>query len=188
MANKVLYICILFFQISSYAQKDTLNKVNEKGKKTGYWTCFLNQNFEIVDSSKGVYLGFDFYDNGNNLTGIAKAIQKKKNEKVIDSIARVLFDYNSKKYFLLDGKVLICNKDNILLSTCNFSKGHIIRLCSYHTFSSCKSVIKENLDFTRRYNNQKGSFYWEFNFCDGTVYKYWFRKGNKRWKSFRMWE
>jgi hypothetical protein len=65
--KSVIIISMLFNCLILFAQNDTINKTNSKGKKEGYWMKYLDGNFNSVDSiSKACYFLFDFYYNGKS--------------------------------------------------------------------------------------------------------------------------
>jgi hypothetical protein len=184
--NKVLGL-IVFLTISILsckAQTDTLNKYNAQGKRHGYWICYLNDKFKVSDSIKASYIGFDLYDNGQNLTRIGKQ-RSQKNEKIVDSI--VPASNNFGRFKLLNGKVQFYNSRSILLAEELFFQGFRTKCITYGAFSKkygeCTGAIIELVDFTVLYENIRGTSYCEYRDCSGKfIKKYWFRKGKKKWK------
>ncbi len=83
MKKKGLNITFLFlvYQLCVYSQIDTLNNFNEKGKKQGYWKCYLDKEFKVVDSSKAVFYFYQFYDNGKRINEIRGKTPKKTHIK-----------------------------------------------------------------------------------------------------------
>jgi hypothetical protein len=168
-------------------QRDTLNKFNAKGNRQGYWICYLDNKFKVTDSLKGIYVGFDLYDNGQNLTQLGRQGNLGV-EKIIDSLS--LNPNKTDKCKLLDGKILFYNKAGDLLNKEVFSQGHPVKFtsyCYYDNHLESKGDYKEIVDFTKLYNGIKGTYYYESKSCmNGRSVKYYFRKGRKKWKAFRI--
>ncbi len=189
MKKKGLNITFLFlvYQLCVYSQIDTLNNFNEKGKKHGYWKCYLNKDFKVVDSINGFYVGFDYYDNGQNLTGIGK-ISRWKIDKVQDSIITNNKSYRGLK--ILHGTIFYFDKNGSLVAEERFFKGLPLKYITYNTNKDtpdCFGMESEIVDFTKKYNNILGSFYIESRFCQSkSILKYWFRKGKRKWKAFKI--
>lgn len=181
MRLKQLIAIIFFFSFSCFyvsAQNDTLNEINSKGKKQGYWLSYFDSNFKTSDSTNASYAAFDLYHNGQMLTLDMKSEQKTWRKALGDSLLPVSYNYNNKEYKLLNGKISFYDKNNNLIKEAFYKKGHMIRFDGYHNKKdSCLHPIQGSADFTKLYNNQPGSFYYEFTFCDGKKkIKYWFRK------------
>lgn len=180
-------IVITTFIISNFflcpAQPDTLNQLNVKGKKQGYWLCYLNKRFKPTDSIKGVYVGFDLYDDGINLTRIGKR-RGLSHQRIVDSITSSGHKFG--RFKLLDGKILFYNKKNLLTSGEIYSQGHPLKYyvtsrCG-HPNTECAEEVLEMVDFTKLFNNIRGTAYVEFRRCTGGIsQRSWFRKENGKW-------
>jgi hypothetical protein len=171
-------IILLVNTFAAQAQADTLNKFNSNGKKQGYWLCYLDKEFTLTDSSK------DLYDNGQNLTCIGK--RRSAGLIIIDSTATVRY----KQFRVLNGKLLFFDKANTLLMSEEYYMGHPVKYtsyCYYDNHPESKGNYQEIIDFTKLYNNVKGTYYSEFRSCmGGSAKKYYFRKGKKKWKAYRI--
>jgi hypothetical protein len=186
--NKALTIAVFsLIMLFAVAQRDTLNKFNTKGKKQGYWLCYLDDKFKVTDSAKAVYVGFDLYDNGQNLTRIGE-MRNFDAEKIVDSVA--FTNFKMEHYKLLHGKALFCNKEGSIIAEEVYNYGNPVRMiayCDYKNFPETVGAPKEIVDFNKLYNGMKGTHYYELRFCsDGHTRKYYFRKGRKKWKAFRI--
>jgi hypothetical protein len=180
-ANTILLLSLNV--IVGLGQNDTLNKINTKGKKQGYWICHLDDKFKITDSTKGVYVGFDLYDNGQNLTRIG--YRSNAYLTIMDSIIPV--KHKIGRYKLLNGKVFFYSKANDMVMEEIFSQGHPVKYVAYYDSPPCVGKISEIADFTRLYNNTKGSYYYEIRSCrSDDIKKIWYRKGSKKWKAYRI--
>lgn len=179
----ILYIAIMSITLS-HAQNDTLNRYNSKGKKQGYWLCFLDEKFKKCDSLKGIYVGFDLYDNGQNLTRIATMARFSYNRKV-DSLTPT--DFKIKNYKILNGKVLFYDKKNQLIVEHSYLNGYPEKYFAYCTdlkYPECLGKISEMVDYTEKYNTVKGTFYAEWRSCvTNRIDKYWYIKKGRKWKS-----
>ncbi len=100
--------------LAAFAQEstDTLNQYNEKHKKTGYWVCYLDYDFNLTTFEKFPgYYGYEYYDNGKNtVKNFYKAkwrrayqITYKPNHPITDSTA----------INLIDGTVTYSNRDTV---------------------------------------------------------------------------
>ncbi len=187
MKKKGLNITFLFlvYQLCVYSQIDTLNNFNEKGKKHGYWKCYLNKEFNIVDSAKALYIGFNLYDCDQKLSWVGE-----RGRFPYDSVVPKLTNsyYKNSKIKVLDGKIFFY-KNGIVVYEENYSRGLESKIIVYfdESHKKCLGEVKELHDFNKKYNNTLGSYYSEIKFCDSGKYlKFWFRKGKRKWKSFKI--
>src|SRR6218665_1185890 len=124
--NKII-VTTTILMISMFlcaAQTDTLNQFNANGKKQGYWLCYLNNKFKPTDSIKGIYVGFDLYDDGKNLTRIGKRRDLHRH-RIVDSITSSGIKFG--RFTLLDGEILFYNKKNLLAAGEIYSQGHPLK-------------------------------------------------------------
>jgi hypothetical protein len=187
--NKItlVFLFLLVNMLNVGAQYDSLNKLDSKGRKQGYWLCYLNDKFTPTDSSKAVYVGFDLYNNDQNLTKIGR-LWGTKDLIFIDSVVHSSITIN--RFKVLNGKVLAYNKENLLIREDIYDSGHPVKFiayCDYKKHPEDLGKITEITDFTKLYNNIRGTYYYEFRGCGyDYVKKCWFRKGNRKWKLFRI--
>lgn len=188
--KKVLTFISLFILIrSALSQGDSLNQYNIKGKKQGYWLCYLDEKFIATDSTKGKYVAFDYYDNGQNLTKIGQIRSNSLVFKIKDSIE--LLKYKGTKYVILNGRISFYNKKNFLIIVEYYKKGSPYKhFCFNDDLSlgkSCEGTYTQIIDYSRKLNDIIGTYYYEYRFCPTQkVEKYWFRKGKRKWKLHRI--
>ena len=178
-------IPLLLLYAVSRGQNDTLNKFNSKGKKQGYWLFYFDNKFKPTDSINGEFIVFDFYDNGKSLTFIPK-FGKIRFDYALDSLNTDQKTLG--KFKVLNGKINFFEKEKEISFEQSFQQGIPLIFKKYLTYNKyCKNKPVEILDFTKKYNNQQGTFFYELRSCySETNYKYYFRKGKKKWKAFRI--
>lgn len=184
LARLILFFTVFLIVDSSYSQSDTLNKLNSVGKKHGYWKVLLNENIDPVkDISEAVFYGIEQWDDGKFVF---------KYHKHDWRFAKITYDGKlpqKGKPELITGNFSWFDKSGLLINAESYNNGKPLRICSY---SSCakdktKTCIFEEIDFTKLYMSIPGTFYFVLHRPDGTIAKkYWFRKGNKGWKSYRI--
>lgn len=185
--KKILYfISILFLVKYSFGQIDTLNKLNSKGKKTGYWKVFLNEKADPVkNATESYFYGLEFWDDGKQVTSFNKHRWKFK-RLIIDSALP------SKKGnpVPISGTFKWYDQKDRLLAEEIYLAGLPLSFKSYNGHNTEVTFnLMEYLDYTKKYNNMTGSFYVELHHSNGLPpEKYWFRKGNKGWKSYKILE
>lgn len=165
------------------SQNDTLNKLNEKNKRHGFWICFLDQNLGKTDSLHAFYYGYELFDNGRNLTALGK-----RNMKVYSISA----PSNMKKVqspILLNGSFVLLNRNGSERSIEEYKNGYPYIFKAFKAYKAKKlnDFELQYFDFSKMYQDQKGSFYFEErspNSKDTT--KYWFRKIDGVWKSVKI--
>ncbi|MGZ4156213.1 MAG: hypothetical protein ACXVED_03490, partial [Bacteroidia bacterium] len=68
MRQSTFIIFFLYSLTSGFGQNNnTLNKLNSKGKKNGYWVQYLDSLAYPTDSSHSYFYGYDLYDNGETV-------------------------------------------------------------------------------------------------------------------------
>lgn len=147
----------LIFSLSSLAQNDTLNQYNSNHKKEGFWICYLDKNLKLSDSTNATYYGYELFDDGINRTHLAKRNMKVflvKQPKELKDTSRLV---------LLDGKFILSNKNGTEKSIEEYRNGYsyIFRGLTTNKAKNIYDFEQEYLDFSKRYNNQLGSFYYE---------------------------
>lgn len=185
---KVFFITLFsILQSHLLGQQDTLNQYNSKGKKQGYWICYLDEKFNISDSITGKYIGFSLFDNGEDLTLIGKRNTIKYNTCKDSIIPKNDFFINKIK---LNGQLKFYNNEGELIYKEEYSNGHLVMVKSYYHGKNrefCKGEIFELINFKINYENQLGSYYYESHPCQyGKITKFWFRKGKHKWKFYKI--
>ncbi|MEQ9062977.1 MAG: hypothetical protein RIE58_02300 [Vicingaceae bacterium] len=70
---RVKIFSLYFLLVSNIAIAQTqsieLNKINDQGKKQGYWKMFLDEKFTYTDSSNAKYSAFVYYNDGKIIIG-----------------------------------------------------------------------------------------------------------------------
>ena len=75
------FLCVGQF---AYAQIETLNQFNSKGKKTGLWKVTLDNKVDPIDSFKNAYFfGLEQWDNGYKVLHIESTIGHSQNQLLI---------------------------------------------------------------------------------------------------------
>ncbi len=163
--------------LAFYGQHDTINQLNSKGKKTGYWIKYLDADLNPTDSSSSYFFGYEYYDNGTPVLIFRK---DKRNKNYRHSfINRTSAKGNPR---VLDGTfVWHTDKDSIPDVIATHKNGLPVNFIVYHQCEFHSRYVSEYLDFTRKYNNTIGSYYYEF---EGE--KYWYRKVGTKWKSTKV--
>lgn len=161
MNNVKYYILILIFLFAAkiFSQKnDTLNRLNEKGDKIGYWKMYYNINLEsVMDTINAKYISFDYYINGK----IFRYTREKKKEgkiKIVYIPKDTLRD-NRK----LNGVVSYYDSDKNLAYKDEYSQGLLIKASSYSYYFDKHYILykEESIDYSRKYNNTENTYYHE---------------------------
>lgn len=170
---------------NSIAQNDTLNKFTPKGKKTGYWKVLLNNNVDPVDSLKDAcFFGIELWDNGESVFTHYK--KKGPNSKM--KYDGVMPEKGNPK--LIDGTFKWFNSKGFLETEETYKDGKPVYIKSYHVSKNktdSTNELFEDLDFTILYNNIPGTYYYkEHDFSTNTYKEYWFRKGRRGWRIYKI--
>jgi hypothetical protein len=164
------------------SQTDTLNKFTSNGKKQGYWKQYLDLNANPIDSVNSYYFSYDLYDNGVKLIGVYK--QKSKKDKLL--VYSQAKSEMGKPTLLSDTLKWYDKKTQKIHQIEVYSLGHPIRIEYYSNYNSNKDsvpVLTELVDYTKRYNNEMGSYYYKFTWLTTRRSdEYWFRKVEGKWK------
>ncbi len=188
-SSKVTFGIIIIFlsSLNLKSQNDTLNKLNINNKKQGYWIIYLNQYLDKADSINAKYYAYELFDNGVNLRPAANRVFKVNKVEII---------YDSSKYTFLkvpriDCKFIFYNKDSSEKIIEEYKKGIIYKLEVYDSHKIKKDSIARKrtafFDFSLKYEEQIGSFYYEERFFNNDrVKKYWCRKHKGKWKMHKI--
>jgi hypothetical protein len=176
---KALLFSFLFCSAwgSSQVNTDTLNKFNSKHKKQGFWVVYLTDHLlPVKDAQKACYYAFNYFDNGVKVGFFPWAGKERKNAGRLSSEgqskegAPVLLNGNF-KYYDKNGKKTL---DEI------YKNGTPLLMEAYTFDKSGICVLKETCDFTKMYNNQFGSFYYEQNYYVNNIIDHtWYGKSDK---------
>lgn len=178
------YLIIFLLNCSlhiTFGQKDTLNKYNSKGKKTGYWKVFLDENARPTDSSNAFFYGYNLYANGKYLWEFEKRLRGFDIGKTV---------YEGKpsekgRPELLTGKVLTYYSFGPLLREEIYKNGSPVLIKTYHKNKKNPTMDwYEIVYFDRLYNNLIGSFYLEEFYNNKIIKKAFYYKVKRKWKYF----
>lgn len=179
---KLTLLIIISIIFSAQAQNDTIDKLNQKGQKDGYWRILLNDKTVRTDSAHASFIAYEVYDNGLLVLSYRKP-------RLI-RISKTEFSGHQPtigKPELINGTLKYYDSKNILKYEEYFENGFIVYSKFYRKNRRKKAMyIHEFYDFSKRYNNQLGSFYYELAFTPTHFVSYWYRKEGKRWKDFKI--
>lgn len=181
------YIFILLFYFISWisnCQVDSINKLNSKGQKNGYWIIYLDENANPVSNIDSSYFyGFDFWVNGK------KVIAFKKHKVVFSKLTRPELLFQKGRPQAINGTWYWYDQNGLLLNEEKYSNGlpYFFKSYFWDTFNSSISVFNEVLYFYKRYNNIPGTYYYEELGLNGKVrLKCWYRNGWLGWKAYKI--
>lgn len=185
MRRSTIILFFLFSLTPVFGQnKDTLNKLNSKGKKNGYWVQYLDSLGYPTDSSHSYFYGYDLYDNGAKVFRFADRNKLWRKYKLVfdghfpEKGKPIPIEGTFKWY---RGKAQLVNEETYKNGRPFFWKSF-----NYYKTDSINSSFNEVLYFDILYNNMPGTFLYE-EYCDGKLCrKYWFRKGKRGWRSYRI--
>lgn len=187
MKKRIFYTFIFIFALGQYifSQSDTLNKLNSKGKKTGYWKVLLDNRFIKTNSINDAnFYAFELYDNGETVC----PFQRVRNKKTVFRFDGTV--PNKGKPEAITGTIKWYDKKNRLSLEDRFENGCPVYKKSFHgPKDKTDTLVRvfEELDFTEKYNGIPGTFsYKVYSLYSDKVTKYWFRKGNKGWRAYKI--
>ncbi len=183
----ILHIATLIlttYSTFSFGQRDTINQLNTKGKKVGYWKQFLDEKCDPTDSANAYFYGYELYDNGTYVWKF------HKHEKVADEGVKT---YQGKlpekgKPELLNGTFKTYYTYGLLSEEETFKDGHPLYLNSFLRYKKDpeKIVLRQEFFFDKLYNNIPGTYYYQ-EYDNGVLNRtYWYYKGKKGWKCYRI--
>ncbi len=177
---------ILISIIPFISNGQEFNKLDEKGKKTGYWKLFLDENINPTDSINAFFWGYEFYDEGiivckkfpktnyykNCKLIYSGAFSVKGNPLPLDGIIKWVYTYDGKEEILIED---------------TYQKGFTLFSKEY-----AHDELWISIDFTKKYKNMEGSCYvtdyFTYFITTDTRKKtscYWHRKAGNKWKSVK---
>lgn len=187
MTEKVFCYLLILMLIGPavFGQTDTLNSLNSKGKKTGVWKVFLNEKADPVTKVKDAYFyGFELWDEGELVFAFVKHNWKKY---------KLAFDRQlptKGNPIPLTGTFQWSDKNGRLWIEEAFENGNPLYIKTFSTslfLPGNNTSLLEYIDFSRKYNNTQGTFYYEEHVQNSDkVESYWFRKGPKGWRLYRI--
>ena len=149
---KVAYtiFCFLFFQLFSFSQTETLNQLNENGKKDGKWILYLDKNGNaLADSIKAKYWRYTYYDNGIHIYPMGAFIEK--GDKIIPSKVAD----STQSIQMLDGEYTCAKKNGRVKFIHEFKNGEYVSYKEFHK----SGIISNHFDYTKHCDNQIHSWY-----------------------------
>lgn len=187
MIQAALLFSLGFFLVNSkeaIAQSDTLNRFNVENKKDGYWKVLLDKKADRVTGISDAYFyGIELWDNGERVFEYSKHHWEDK--LVFDGVMPV-----KGQPVFLTGTFKSFDKKGRLMCEETYENGFPVSIKSYMRSSDKKdnsTYLFEYLDFSKKYNNIPGTYYYEEHFYGpDRIYRYWFRKGNKGWRVYEI--
>jgi len=174
----VFFLCITLNVLS---QGDTLNRFNQKGKKDGLWKVYLNQYLKPVDAIENAYFqAYERYDNGQIVFKFYsdKYDWKKFSFKYSQPLPKIGYPE------VLNGSVGCYEPNGEIMYQYDFKNGLPVhyKYFSYYANNPKICGFYEVHDWSKKYNDLDGSYYYEA-FWDGKlVVVGWFLKDKKKWK------
>ncbi|MES2762695.1 MAG: hypothetical protein V4677_10820 [Bacteroidota bacterium] len=181
---RIVLFSLVALSLKISAQTDTINKLDAKGKKTGYWKVFLDERVMPIDSANSYLYGYEFFESGKsvypvfitekNLTRYKITYEGKLPEKGNPMAINGTLKWFDTKY----------GSDELILLD-EFEGGYP-KVFKEYCLSG--SAVFQMLDFTKKYNNEVGTFYRESYYgfiiakSKEKLTKYWFRKEKNKWK------
>ncbi len=188
--NIPIYFILLFLILPTFGISqlfngskawDTLNKVDTKGRKTGYWVAYLNKNLEPIDSSRSCYYGFELFQNG-------KAIFKFNDKKWAKNFILKTDAYQSEpgNPIVLNGIFEWYGTDSLIYNEEIYDYGIPSYYRAYHYTKEGVNGFNEILYYDTPYQNELGSFYYEEISEDRVLTKEYICPGRKRNKRIKV--
>lgn len=183
--QQYLIFCYLtFMSMLLLGQNDSLNKYNSKGKKTGYWKIFLDQNAMPTDSCHSFFFGYEYYDNGKTTFFTFTKSSVKKQRFVFNGIMP-----SKGNPILIDGvmKIYKTKNDTIdyILSENSYKNGYPQTYIEFFFGKEPHQIF----DFTKQYKNLQGSYFMTdyYSHFIATEEKkqtsyWWYTKVDDKWK------
>lgn len=158
----ILIILLSFFTSTLFSQ--TINQLDEKGKKHGPWKAYIDKNWkQVKDSSKASHFWYTHYEHGYEIYRLA------------DRKGLVLEHTSASKGKVLDGEYRWKDKKGDLRYVDVFENG------KYITYSSFKNGKKnEFAEYTKQWRSEPNTFRLSIYRNDKVQY-YFLRNGNKGW-------
>jgi hypothetical protein len=178
-----LTIIFLLLPLLSFAwSKDSLNRVDTKGKKDGYWKVFLDSQLFVTDSAQSHFYGYDLYDHGHEVFRYSNRGRWKWAQITYEDTLPV-----KGKPIEITGTFLWYSSDSLLWNTEIYSEGSPWFWEANHYLKGGKRPSGfERIYFYKHFENTEGTFLVAENFSHGETRYYWYIKGDKKWYSKRI--
>lgn len=136
--NIILTLFVLFSSVNTFSQSDTLNQLDSKGKKTGWWIAYLDENLKVLKDSVGAtHCMYNYYVNDIYLYRFGEGYGSKKSP-VTPPENNVL---KRGKYILLNGKYVTKYKNGNTRSVLTASDGFMTNFKRYYPTGQLKFEI-----------------------------------------------
>jgi len=170
IASLLIFLCA---GISSFAQTEVLNRFDDKGKKHGKWTVYLDATWkEVNDSSKALYYRYTYYDHGENIYPMGGV---KKNFTLQSSSGKP--KPTPGKPHLLDGEYKWLGKDGNVFSIHQLKQGEYIYCKEF--FASGK--LSQHFEYTKQFKGEAHTYAISVYDKVGQRKQYCMRKGPHGW-------
>lgn len=181
---KIALFILTFQSIAIFGQKDTINQLNSKGKKIGYWKVFLDEKCDPTDSINACFYGYELYDNGKYVWKFFK--QEKAQEEGVRTYQGKLPEKGKPE--LLNGTFKSYYSYGLLAQESDYKNGHPLYLNSIlrDKKNPETTVFRQVFYFDRLYNNIPGTYYYEEISNNTSIKKYWYYKGKSGWKVYKI--
>jgi hypothetical protein len=182
--TRILIIIFILITLNISGQTDSLNRLDEKGKKNGYWVQYLDSLLYPTDSSNSYFYGYDLYDHGLRVFKFSDRPKSWKKDKMV--FEGQLPGKGMPKP--VEGTFKFYRPEIRIESEEIYKDGKPFYMKSYiySKKDQVNSMFNEVLYFDKLYNNIPGTFFYE-EYDDGKLTrKYWFRKGQRKWTSIRI--
>ncbi|MBP6755061.1 MAG: hypothetical protein KA210_02855 [Bacteroidia bacterium] len=173
----------LFFILIAYtlfSQVDTLNRYSNNGKKDGVWKVFLNQYLIPIDSSNAYFFAYERYDNGQIVFEFYRENLSWKDFSFKYSKPLPKIGYPEE----LNGRVECFEPNGEIMFQYDFHNGFPIyyKYYQYYADNPKKCGYNEIKDWSKKYNDLAGSYYYQALWDGKLLVVGWFKKDKKKWK------
>lgn len=188
---KLLTIVFPFLlSLSSFSQnrEDTLNRFDTNNKKTGYWICYLDSNFNLNKKENAKYYGFEHFINGKLECKYFyyDKLKVRAHKKYLPNH----FDTIYKIPELINGEVFYYDKFDSLLIYEKYINGKPSIIEDYAFTQNNKKIKIESLYYDSLFNNMPGSYLdYDYDFRNGLPeYKQYFKNGKSIGEPFILYK
>lgn len=180
-----LALCCAF----GFAQNDTLNQLDARGRKTGLWRIYLDSIALETDSANSFFIAYDHYDSGKPSADFFSSKWKKRDS--------CLFGGNfpeKGKPQPANGSFTWFDKHQKITFEEFYENGQLMRRkeVRYKNYKGVPTWAFIRTDFvSKRYRKIPGTYYIQehnnqkiYNMTE--FYEYWYRKGKFGWKRYKI--
>ena len=175
---KLFFVILIgFFSAKIFAQTESLNQLDDKGKKDGRWIVYLNTNWkEVNDSSQATFYKYTYYDHGFNIYVLGPCGKKKwKLEQKSGNQPE-----QSNKIKLLDGDYKWIDGKGRVQSVHKFKNGAPVFTEFFHSSGKPDDFV----DYTKKWEGMKHTYMvCQYTKKGGPKYFY-MRKAKGYWAGF----